>query len=86
MQHFRAEIECIWVAGKSQPSNDLILDTRTIKQINLVNKGFILVIKRIRKREFLNVMNLVIPWSELLMLKLYTHLLARKACLLIPHR
>jgi IS5 family transposase len=37
-----------------------------MKQISLATTGFDLVTKRTRKREFLNEMNLVIPWSQLL--------------------
>ena len=39
-----------------------------MKQISLAATGFELVSKRTRKREFLDEMNLVIPWSELLAL------------------
>lgn len=39
-----------------------------MKQISLGTTGFELAIKRTRKREFLEEMNLVIPWSELLAL------------------
>ena len=39
-----------------------------MKQMSLANTGFELVTKRTRKREFLDEMNLVIPWSELLSL------------------
>jgi len=39
-----------------------------MKQISLANTGFELVTKRTRKREFLDEMNLVIPWSQLLAL------------------
>ena len=37
-----------------------------MKQISLATTGFELVTKRTRKREFLDEMNLVIPWSQLL--------------------
>ena len=37
-----------------------------MKQISLSTTGFELVTKRTRKREFLDEMNLVIPWSQLL--------------------
>ena len=36
-----------------------------MKQISLAATGFELVTKRTRKREFLDEMNLVVPWSEL---------------------
>ena len=36
-----------------------------MKQITLAASGFELVTKRTRKREFLDEMNLVVPWSEL---------------------
>jgi IS5 family transposase len=39
-----------------------------MKQMSLATTGFELVTKRTRKREFLDEMNLVIPWSELLAL------------------
>jgi transposase, IS5 family len=39
-----------------------------MKQIKFATTGFELVTKRARKREFLDEMNLVIPWSELLAL------------------
>ena len=39
-----------------------------MKQISLATTGFELVTKRTRKREFLDEMNLVIPWLELLAL------------------
>ena len=39
-----------------------------MKQMSLATTGFKLVTKRTRKREFLDEMNLVIPWSELLSL------------------
>ena len=39
-----------------------------MKQMSLASTGFELVAKRTRKREFLDEMNLVIPWSELLAL------------------
>ena len=39
-----------------------------MKQMSLAHSGFELVTKRTRKREFLDEMNLVIPWSELLAL------------------
>jgi IS5 family transposase len=39
-----------------------------MKQISLATTGFELVTKRTRKREFLDEMNLVIPWSHLLAL------------------
>jgi hypothetical protein len=39
-----------------------------MKQISLATTGFELVIKRTRKREFLDEMNLVIPWPQLLVL------------------
>jgi IS5 family transposase len=37
-----------------------------MKQISLATTGFELVTKRTRKRKFLDEMNLVIPWSQLL--------------------
>ena len=39
-----------------------------MKQIRFASTGFELVTKRTRKREFLDEMNPVIPWSELLSL------------------
>jgi transposase, IS5 family len=39
-----------------------------MKQLSLAQTGFELVIKRTRKREFLDEMDLVIPWTELLAL------------------
>jgi len=39
-----------------------------MKQMSLATTGFELVTKRKREREFLDEMNLVIPWSELLVL------------------
>ena len=39
-----------------------------MKQKSLANPGFALGIKRTRKREFLDEMNLVVPWSELVAL------------------
>ncbi len=39
-----------------------------MKQISLAQSGFELVTKRTRKRDFLDEMNLVIPWTELLAL------------------
>ena len=39
-----------------------------MKQMSLATTGFELVTKRTRKREFLDEMNLVIPWTELLAL------------------
>jgi len=39
-----------------------------MKQMSLAQTGFELVTKRTRKREFLDEMNLVIPWTELLAL------------------
>ncbi len=39
-----------------------------MKQISLATTGFELVTKRTRKREFLDEMNLVIAWSQLLAL------------------
>lgn len=39
-----------------------------MKQMSLAHTGFELVTKRTRKREFLDEMNLVIPWTELLAL------------------
>jgi IS5 family transposase len=39
-----------------------------MKQISLATTGFKLVTKPTRKREFLDEMNLVIPWSQLLAL------------------
>jgi IS5 family transposase len=39
-----------------------------MKQMSLATTGFELVTKRTRKREFLDEMNLLIPWSELLSL------------------
>jgi transposase, IS5 family len=37
----------------------------SMKQISLANAGFGIVIKRTRKRVFLDEMNLVVPWTEL---------------------
>ena len=39
-----------------------------MEQMSLASTGFELVTKRTRKREFLDEMNLVIPWAELLAL------------------
>ena len=39
-----------------------------MQQMSLAHSGFELVTKRTRKREFLDEMNLVIPWSDLLAL------------------
>jgi len=39
-----------------------------MKQISLATTGFKLVTKRTRKREFLDEMHLVVPWSELILL------------------
>jgi len=39
-----------------------------MQQMSLANTGFKLVTKRTHKREFLDEMNLVIPWSDLLAL------------------
>ena len=39
-----------------------------MKQTTFASTGFELVTKRTRKREFLEEMNLVIPWSQLLAL------------------
>ncbi len=39
-----------------------------MKQISLANTGFELVTKRTRKREFLDEMNLMVPWTELVAL------------------
>ena len=39
-----------------------------MKQMSLVTSGFELVTKRTRKREFLDEMNLVVPWAELVAL------------------
>jgi IS5 family transposase len=39
-----------------------------MKQISLANAGFGLVAKRTRKRVFLDEMNLVVPWTELVSL------------------
>lgn len=39
-----------------------------MKQMSLAHSGFELVTKRTRKREFLDEMNLVIPWAEVLAL------------------
>ena len=39
-----------------------------MKQIILATTGFELVTKRTREREFLDEMNLVIPWPQLLVL------------------
>jgi IS5 family transposase len=36
-----------------------------MKQITLAQTGFELVTKRTRNREFLDEMNLVVPWREL---------------------
>jgi IS5 family transposase len=38
----------------------------SMKQISLATTGFALATKRTRKREFLDEMNLVVPWSELI--------------------
>jgi hypothetical protein len=46
----------------------LICDSWGVKQMSLAQTGFELVTKRTRKREFLDEMNLVIPWIELLAL------------------
>ncbi len=48
-----------------------------MKQMSLAHTGFELVTKRTRKREFLDKMNLVIPWTELLAL-ITPHALAGK--------
>src|SRR5665213_1052195 len=40
----------------------------TMKQMSLASTGFELVTKRTRKREFLDEMNLVVPWAELVAL------------------
>jgi len=48
-----------------------------MKQMSLAHTGFELVTKRTRKREFLDEMNLVIPWTELLAL-IAPHALAGK--------
>lgn len=39
-----------------------------MKQISLARSGFELAIQRTRKREFLDEMNLVVPWTELVAL------------------
>lgn len=39
-----------------------------MKQMSLAHTGFELITKRTRKREFLDEMNMVIPWTELLAL------------------
>ena len=39
-----------------------------MKQKSFASSGFELVTKRTRKREFLDEMNLVVPWSELVKL------------------
>lgn len=39
-----------------------------MKQMSLAHTGFELLTKRTRKREFLDEMNLAIPWTELLAL------------------
>ena len=39
-----------------------------MEQMSLASTGFELITKRTRKREFLEEMNLVIPWSDLLAL------------------
>ena len=39
-----------------------------MKQISLATTGFELVTKRTRKRVFLDEMNLVVPWTELVVL------------------
>ena len=39
-----------------------------MQQMSLATTGFELVTKRTRKREFLDEMNLVIPWTQLLAL------------------
>jgi IS5 family transposase len=36
--------------------------------MSLASSGFELITKRTRKREFLDAVNLVVPWSELLAL------------------
>ena len=41
-------------------------DTTFMKQISLATTGFELVTKRTRKRVFLDEMNLVVPWTELI--------------------
>ena len=43
-------------------------DTTFMKQISLATTGFELVTKRTRKRVFLDEMNLVVPWTELVSL------------------
>lgn len=40
----------------------------TMKQKSFASTGFELVTKRTRKREFLDEMNLVVPWAELVTL------------------
>ena len=40
-------------------------DTTFMKQISLATTGFELVTKRTRKRVFLDELNLVVPWTEL---------------------
>ena len=39
-----------------------------MKQTSLASTGFELLTKRTRKREFLDEMNLVVPWSQLIAL------------------
>lgn len=39
-----------------------------MKQSTLATAGFALITKRTRKREFLDEMNLVVPWTELVSL------------------
>lgn len=53
---------------KSQPADGLICESRAMKQMSLATTGFELVTKRTRKGEFLDEMDLVIPWTELLAL------------------
>lgn len=48
---------------KSQPIDGRIRDSRAMKQMRFAHTGFELVTKRARKREFLDEMNLVIPYA-----------------------
>lgn len=49
----------------SQPDVGEIRDSWDMKQISLASTGFELMTKRTRKRECLDEMNLVVPWTEL---------------------
>ena len=52
------------ISYKNQP-NSLTISCMPMKQISLTVAGFELATKRTRKRELLDEMNLVVPWSEL---------------------